>query len=226
MTNVTRDRRSPIALAVLALLMEEPMHPYRMQQMIKQRGKDQVINIRQRASLYQTIARLLHDGLIAVRGTARNERRPERTIYQLTESGRQTAVGWLRGMLATPAREYPEFPVALAYLPLLSPEDARQQLERRVDQLTADIEEFDRQLRQAGAVVPRLFLVESEYQRLMWETELAWTRSLVDELASGQLNWDDSWIQSVAEQFEPGPAGAPPAQSALFPPDRSGAQGA
>ena len=77
---MSSDRRSTIALAVLALLYEESMHPYRMQRLIKQRGKDEVINVRQRASLYQTIDRLLRAGLIAVRGTARAERRPERTI--------------------------------------------------------------------------------------------------------------------------------------------------
>lgn len=40
-------RRSPIALAVLVMLYESPMHPYRMQQLIKERGKDEVINVRQ-----------------------------------------------------------------------------------------------------------------------------------------------------------------------------------
>ena len=34
------EKFSGIALAILALLYEEPMHPYRMQQLIKERGKD------------------------------------------------------------------------------------------------------------------------------------------------------------------------------------------
>ena len=60
-------KRSPLALAVLALLIEAPMHPYRMQQLIRSRGKDQVINVRQRGSLYQTIDRLEREELIAPR---------------------------------------------------------------------------------------------------------------------------------------------------------------
>src|SRR5215216_4273834 len=110
------ERFSPIALGILALLYEAPMHPYRMQQLIKERGKDEVINVRQRASLYQTIDRLLRAQLIAVRATAREQKRPERTIYELTEKGRETTLTWMREMLSTPAREFPEFPVALAYL--------------------------------------------------------------------------------------------------------------
>ena len=70
------------ALAVLALLIEAPMHPYRMQQLIKSRGKDQVINVRQRGSLYQTIERLARDGLIAEDIVERGEGRPDRTVYE------------------------------------------------------------------------------------------------------------------------------------------------
>ena len=36
-----RNRSNPLALAVLICLAEQPMHPYRMQTLIKQRGKDQ-----------------------------------------------------------------------------------------------------------------------------------------------------------------------------------------
>lgn len=48
-------RRSTLALVVLALLFEAPMHPYRMPQLIKKRGKDRVIFVGQRASPYKTI---------------------------------------------------------------------------------------------------------------------------------------------------------------------------
>ena len=66
-------KRSPLALAVLVLLHESPMHPYRMQRLIKDRGKDQVINVEQRASLYQTISQLLRAGLITNWETTQNE---------------------------------------------------------------------------------------------------------------------------------------------------------
>ncbi|MFS8513910.1 MAG: helix-turn-helix transcriptional regulator, partial [Planifilum fulgidum] len=94
-------QRSPLALAILVLLAEEPMHPYRMQRLIKERGKDLVINVQRRASLYQTIQRLLRNGLIAVKETSREENRPERTVDELTEKGLQTSREWLRDMLAT-----------------------------------------------------------------------------------------------------------------------------
>src|SRR5258707_15841549 len=105
-------KRSPLALAILALLDEAPMHPYRMQRLIKDRGKDRVINVEQRASLYQTINQLLRAGLITIFETARQEGFPERTVYKLTDKGHDTALNWLREMLSTPTQEYPEFPPA------------------------------------------------------------------------------------------------------------------
>jgi DNA-binding PadR family transcriptional regulator len=194
-------RYSGLALAVLASLYEGPMHPYRMQLLIKQRGKDEVINVGQRAGLYQTIDRLLRAGLIAVRGTARDEKRPERTIYELTEVGRETLLEWMRELLSTPKREYPRFPAALAYLPLLSPEDVRSLLDQRAEALEAEIERIDVGLADARAIkLLRLFIVEDEYIRAMLETELSWVRSLVDDLAEGRLTWNQDWLHTGPEQ--------------------------
>jgi DNA-binding PadR family transcriptional regulator len=187
-----------VALAVLALLYEAPMHPYRMQQLIKERGKDEVINVRQRASLYQTIDRLLRAKLIAVSATVREERRPERTIYKLTEAGRETMLVWMREMLAQPAREFPDFPAALAHLPLLALDDARAQLDRRAQALAAELDRIDAELGRAAGVIPRLFLLEMEYLRAQTHTELAWVRALVDDLDAGRLTWNDEWLYAVA----------------------------
>ena len=95
-----------------------------MQQLIKERHKDDVVNVTQRNSIYQTIDRLLRDGLVEVESTARAENRPERTTYRITDAGRATLREWLDAMLSTPAREYPEFPAALSFLPSLSPAEA------------------------------------------------------------------------------------------------------
>lgn len=198
-TMARKFRRSPLALVILALLYEAPMHPYRMQRLIKERGKDQVINVEQRASLYQTINQLLRAGLIAVRQTARQEGFPERTIYELTDDGRETALSWLREMLSTPAQEFPEFPAALSLLPLLSPEDARHQMELREARLTKQIAAMDEQVQMFAQGLPRLFLIEAEYVRLMLEAELKWVRSIIADLRDGQLTWSLEW----QKQFVP-----------------------
>ena len=201
---MSTERFSSIALAVLALLYEEPMHPYRMQQLIKERGKDEVINVRQRTSLYQTIDRLLRTKLITIQETAREEKWPERTIYAITEHGRTTMLRWMREVLSTPAHEFPAFPAVLAYLPLLTPEDARVQLAQRVQVLAAEIERIDAELRKGIELIPRLFLIELEYLRAVVNTELNWVQSIIEELGSGQLTWNEEWLRAIAAQFEHG----------------------
>ncbi len=188
-------KRSPLALAVLALLHEEPMHPYKMQRLIKERGKDQVINVEQRASLYQTIDQLLRADLITFWETAREEGFPERTVYKLTDKGHQTAIEWLREMISTPAQEYPEFPAAISLLPLLTPEDAIEQLESREARLIGQMAAMDQEIAQYASDLPRLFLLESEYMRTVWEAEVNWVRSLIADLRGGQITWTYEWLK-------------------------------
>jgi DNA-binding PadR family transcriptional regulator len=170
------------------------MHPYRMQRLIKDRGKDQVINVEQRASLYQTIGQLLRAGLITSWENTRQEGFPERTIYKLTDEGHQTALTWLREMLATPAREFPEFPAAISLLPLLTPEDGISQLEIRVDRLTEQKKRIDQELQSNAAGISRLFLLESDYMKIMLDSELKWVRSIIKDLRNGRLAWNQDWM--------------------------------
>jgi DNA-binding PadR family transcriptional regulator len=170
------------------------MHPYRMQRLIKERGKDQVINVEQRASLYQMINQLLRAELITFSETERQEGFPERTVYKLTDLGRQTAVHWMREMLSTPAQEFPEFPAAVSLLPLLTPEDALHQLETREARLIGKKALVEEEIQTYGEHLPRLFLLESDYIRNMLEAELQWIRSIIADLRSGTLTWNHDWM--------------------------------
>ncbi|KVD89888.1 PadR family transcriptional regulator [Burkholderia sp. ABCPW 14] len=195
-------RYSPLALVVLAMLTETPMHAYRIQQLVKLRGKDEIVNVRQRNSLYQTIERLQRDALIAVRETERDGAFPERTIYEITDAGRDTARMWLREQLARPAREFPSFPAALSVLPLLSADDARRQLEARAAALEAELARLDETHDAALAMqIPRLFLLDGELMRVTLGAELDWVRSTVEHLKVGALTWSEAWLREVAARF-------------------------
>jgi len=197
-----------MALAVLAMLFEAPMHPYLMQRLIKERGKDEVINVTQRASLYQTIQRLERDGLISAQRTIRDDKRPERTVYEITDTGRAATLAWMRQILSTPAREYPEFPAAISFLPLLSPDDALHQLERRAAAIEAKLRLMD-EGREQTARVPRLFLLEGELLRAMQVTELTWVNALIEDLRAGRIDWSEAWLREIAAQFAPDLASDP-----------------
>jgi DNA-binding PadR family transcriptional regulator len=175
-----------------------PLHPYGLQQLIKSWGKDQVVNVGNRANLYKTIGRLTDAGLIAVRTTEREQLYPERTVYQLTDAGRQESVRWLEVMLATARNEFPEFPAALSFAMLLAPRTVESALRRRADQVRANLEKLDQTLRDLAGLLPRITLIETEYQKTITAAELVWLETTADELASGTLDWSGELLRQAA----------------------------
>jgi DNA-binding PadR family transcriptional regulator len=186
----TEVRPSALALTVLGLLAAGPLHPYAMQRLIREWGKDQVINVGQRANLYRTIRRLHVAGLVAVLQTERNENFPERTVYELTNSGRDKLREWLETMLATPRNEFPEFPAALSFIMLLTPEQVLPALERRAAVLNERLKDLEADLG-AEAGPHRLFLLETEYLRDVKVAELRWAEALIEDLRGGALSWSE-----------------------------------
>src|SRR5437764_13579112 len=83
---MTRTPTNMLALAVLALLAESPMHPYEMDLLMRSRGLTEGIKLR-RSSLYTVIESLQRSGLIEPVETQREGRRPERTVYAITDAG-------------------------------------------------------------------------------------------------------------------------------------------
>jgi DNA-binding PadR family transcriptional regulator len=190
-------RSSPLALTVLGMLHTQPLHPYGIQRLIKRWGKDQVVNVGQRTSLYRTIERLEESGLVTVRTTGRDQQYPERTVYEITDAGRAATRQWLEDMLTEPKLEYPEFPVALSHLMMLTPAEALDRLERREQALAALHAGLEAGLA-ATAGLPRVLMLESEYVAATSAAQLAWLRSVIADLRSGRLAWSDEELFATA----------------------------
>jgi DNA-binding PadR family transcriptional regulator len=193
--------RSPLGLIVLWQLWTEPMHVYRMQKLFEEQGKDRVVNVRARASLYQTIERLRRHGLVDVVETSRVEGYPDRVVYAITDAGREVARAWLREMLGSTEGEYPEFIAAVSVLFGLEPEDARVALELRADKLAAQLADTESALAGLPDGLPRLFVLEEEYRRVVLQAELGWVRGVIDDLREGRLTWSEEWLREIAAAF-------------------------
>jgi DNA-binding PadR family transcriptional regulator len=198
-------QRSALGLIVLWQLLSEPMHVYRMQKLFEAEGKQRIVNVRSRASLYQTIERLERLGLVEVAATERHEGYPDRVVYAATGAGREVANLWLREMLSEPAAQYPEFIAALSILFALPPDEARAELELRAERIAAQLADTERGLGAAPPGLPRLFLLEEEYRRTMLETELGWLRAVIGDLDRGRLTWSEEWLREIAQAFLPTP---------------------
>src|SRR5256714_9088999 len=151
--------RTPLALAVMNLLMERPMHPYEMKSTMKERGHDQVIRLKG-GSIYDTVERLEAGGFIKSQATSREGRRPERTVYSITEAGRDEITGWLAELLTQPVSEYPQFAAALAFMAALDKDEGARPLETRIAPLDSQIAGGHKQLQDLpGMGLAPLFLV-------------------------------------------------------------------
>ena len=195
-------RPSPLALAVLSLLHAAPLHPYAMQRLLKEWGKDDVVNVGQRANLYKTIRRLLEAGLIAVRHTERDQQYPERTVYELTDAGSRATLDWMTDMLALPRNEFPQFPAALSFVMLMPPSDAATVLAQRAEALRVLAAAMDATL-QTIASLPRAVAIDDEYRRAMLAAELAWLDAVVSDLRSGALTWSKEQLEPYAAASVP-----------------------
>jgi DNA-binding PadR family transcriptional regulator len=195
-------RPSPLALAVLSLLHAAPLHPYAMQRLLKEWGKDGVVNVGQRANLYKTIRRLLEAGLIAIRQTERDQQYPERTVYELTDAGSRAVVEWLTDMLALPRNEFPQFPAALSFMMLLPPADVAIVLAQRAAALQAQLASLDASLRTMSQL-PRAVGMDDEYQRAMVAAELTWVEGVVADIRSGALTWSKDQLEPFAQASLP-----------------------
>jgi DNA-binding PadR family transcriptional regulator len=190
---VTQDSRprAPLAMVLLALLAEEPMHAYRMQRLIKYRRKDDVVNVARSNSVYQSIERLLRDGLIEVHEKLAAETGPARIVYALTSDGRDALTRWMDAALATPAREFPEFRAVLAVLAITGPDLVRARLEERVRALEAVLAGAEREAAAAQEWgLARVLMLEHEHLVAVTRAELDWVRQVVADLRSGALTWD------------------------------------
>jgi DNA-binding PadR family transcriptional regulator len=197
--------RSPLGLLVLWQLFNEPMHAYRMQKLIEAQGKNRVVNVRSRASLYQAIERLVRLGLVEVAETQRVEGYPDRIVYAITDAGREAARTWLREMLHATGDEYPEFVLAVSLLFALEPDDAVAQLELREQRLAAELAETEAELAGAPAGLPRLFLLEEEYRKAVLDGQLQWLRGVIADIRAKRLDWSEQWLQEIAAAYLPPP---------------------
>jgi DNA-binding PadR family transcriptional regulator len=179
-------------LAILALLMPgRPMHPYQMATMLRRTGKDHDFKIKW-GSLYTVVQNLEKHGFIEPTESARDGRRPERTAYAITDTGRAEARDWLAELVGEPEPEFPRFTTALSVLGVLDPDTVAELLAKRITALDQRIA-ADRAALAEAAHVPRIFLIEGEYAIAMTMAEVAWVRGLLDEITSGTLAGVDDW---------------------------------
>ncbi|MFF7980759.1 PadR family transcriptional regulator [Streptomyces sp. NPDC007901] len=187
-----RKLSNPLALAVMVLLVERPMHPYEIAQTLRRRGKDASLKINY-GSLYTVVQNLEKHGFVEVTDVERQGNRPERTLYGITDAGREETAEWLSDLIAVPAKEYPIFEAALSLMGVLHPDEVTRLLEERLKTLDVQAAGLRGGLDKLRETLPRLFVVETEYQLHMVEAQAEWVRGFLVELTEGSFPGVVDW---------------------------------
>ena len=180
---------TPLGISVLALLAERPMHPYEMFRLLLERHEDRRVKIRP-GSLYHTVDRMAEIGLVEATGTERDGGRPERTTYRITDDGREALAERIRGLLATPVNEYPQFPVALGEAHNLPRNEVIELLRARTERIETDLAGNAELL--SGAAdrqVEEAYLLAAHFVRDQLTAELSWLTDLIGRLERKELRW-------------------------------------
>ena len=213
---------NPLALAVLVLLFERPMHPYEMAATLKQRHKGESIKIRY-GSLYTVVELLVTRDWIAARETSRAGKRPERTVYALTPSGYDELRAWMQDLLREPVKEYPQFAAGLSLMPVLPPEEAVVLLRQRALHLSAEVARIEAHLAAVlqqevpvtpdemppllvGKKFPPLFVIEAEYTLALMKAERAFVSELIRRITEEGWGPVELWRElqaACARRHEP-----------------------
>jgi DNA-binding PadR family transcriptional regulator len=182
-----------LALAVLACLSERPMHPYEISTTLRTRGKEQSIKLNF-GSLYSVVESLSKHGLIEAQETVREGRRPERTIYAITDSGQAELEDWLAELLSTPVREYTSLEAGLSLMAGLAPDEAARMLTERVVRLRIELGSIEAGLTFSAEIhLPELFVVEANFRKAMLEAELAFVADLAERIRSNEMGGTQGW---------------------------------
>jgi DNA-binding PadR family transcriptional regulator len=188
-----RRPTNPLALAVLACLSERPMHPYEMAATMRTRGQDASIRLNY-GSLYGVVETLLKRGLLEEQEVVREGRRPERTVYRITDEGRAEVEDWLAELLGRSAKEFPQFEAGLSLMGALPPDRVVDLLQQRTVALQTRLSELDAIIEAATRNgVPRVFLVEMDYERAMVDADCAFTEQLAADIESEALDGVAFW---------------------------------
>ncbi|SHI33003.1 PadR family transcriptional regulator [Streptomyces sp. 3214.6] len=192
MARKRRKLSNPLALAVMTTLWQKPMHPYEIAQTLRSQGKDTSTKTNY-GSLYTVVQNLEKYGFVEVTGVERQGNRPERTVYGLTEAGREETAEWLSDLIAIPAKEYPIFETALSLMAALPPDEVVRLLQTRLSSLEVQLASGRGALDKLYETLPRLFLVEVEYQLHMVEAQVEWVGGFLDEIRKGSLSGVEQW---------------------------------
>lgn len=186
-----------VRLYVLGVLNERDAHGYDIRNLAKEAHLDRWTDIGY-GSIYHALRRLAEEGLVMEVGTEQTGNYPQKTVYRITERGRQVFRDLLRDTCRTVVE--PKYPIdlALVFIGQLPPEERVELLKRRLELLESAQEVAKLKRRQLETAGPTFAHVRAvvEHDLMLRDAEIWWMRQLVQEVG----NWPWETLPAAAEE--------------------------
>ena len=165
------------------------MHPYEAAFHFRVRRVEDFVKVRT-GSLYHAFEQLQRRGLIEPAEVGRDGRRPERTVYRVTDLGRVTAHESVARLLSDPVNEYTSFEAGLVSIGHLSADEASRSLRTRAIQLRGLAAQSTTILDGNETVgLPRRYILELVFNADRRVNEAHWCDRIAEQIERGEIDW-------------------------------------
>jgi DNA-binding PadR family transcriptional regulator len=176
---MTPPAATKIDLLLLGLLLDRPMHGYELFQQIKMEGIDSWFNVSM-AGVYYSLGKLRDQGWV-VESRQRAQRSARKSIYHLTEEGRDAFFAALEAHARDEGREYLNYDLIIYLLNKAPLSRAIALLEERQAFLAREMEAVEAATSaEYGANGSPLTLAVLDHRRRYLEMERAWLADVVN----------------------------------------------
>jgi DNA-binding PadR family transcriptional regulator len=180
-----------VKLIILGLLMSGDKHPYEMQHFVSERRIDKLIKF-YKGSLYYAVDQLRKQELIEVVDVIKDDKRPDRTVYRITDSGREEFQKLLLEQFAKDEQFYDPLYTAVIFSRYGDKNKIQEIIEKRITFTEHKIKVLEEMFAERGPAISRpanyVYMSQIEYAK----TTLRLLITFKEDIINGNINWDYS----------------------------------
>jgi DNA-binding PadR family transcriptional regulator len=186
-------------LVILGFLRGRPLYGYEIKQMIEHVMGDWT-NIAF-GSIYYALGKLAEEGFVEKVGTEQEGGRPSRTVYQITDAGREEFMRLLRKTWDTVERQTFDFDIGLSFMSSLPVDEMKGYLQKRVTHLEHILQYLEahqaEELADTDHVPTHLASTVFDHHRRHLQVELDWTQELLQNVEQGVYDDELDWMRGL-----------------------------
>ncbi|MBN1812565.1 MAG: helix-turn-helix transcriptional regulator [Anaerolineae bacterium] len=188
-------------LVILGFLRGRPLYGYELKQLIEHVMGDWTDIAF--GSIYFALKKLAEEGFVEKAGTEQEGGRPSRTVYQITDAGREEFMRLLRQVWNNVERQTFDFDIGLSFMSALPIEEVKGCLRKRMTHMEHILQYLEthqaEELADTDHVPTHLATAVFDHHRRHLQAELDWTRELLQDVEQGIYDDELDWMRGLFE---------------------------